>query len=264
VILEHEDLALTPMVFVIWRDRYERFAARFARLDFQNLSTAMAASGGWGELGGRPEWGLFKFSHTDPEKSNSGLLMLVMLAYELSGKDRGLTLADLTTTEFQGRLGRFVAGATRPGGVLTHSTGTMMKEMTLRGPSQYDCVMTYENAAIGALADARTRWGPLQVVYPSPTIWNENPYYVLDVPWSGPEQRSAARAFLAFLLSEPMQVKAMSFGFRPGNPKVAMNGPESPFVTNAESGVQLEVPNAAEPPKADVVDTLMTSYRRAQ
>ena len=40
-------------------------------------------------IAGKPEWGLFKFGHTHPDQSNSGLLTLVLMAYEFAGKRRG-------------------------------------------------------------------------------------------------------------------------------------------------------------------------------
>ena len=80
-----------------------------------------------------------------------------------------------------------------------------MRDMVLRGPSQYDCVITYENLAIDYLDEARNRWGELHVDYPEPNIWNEHPYYILDVPWSDSRQRVAAAEFLKFLMSEPIQ-----------------------------------------------------------
>ena len=71
-----------------------------------------------------------------------------------------------------------------------------MREMVLRGPSQYDCLLIYENLAIDYLEAARDRWGELHVDYPEPNMWNEHPYYILDVPWSDPAQRAAAAEYL--------------------------------------------------------------------
>jgi hypothetical protein len=50
-----------------------------------------------------------------------------------------------------------------------------MREMVLRGPSQYDCVLIYENLAIDYLDEARNRWSELHVDYPEPNTWNELP-----------------------------------------------------------------------------------------
>jgi hypothetical protein len=261
-IVQAENLALTPMVFVLWKSRYERFIAKYGSVSFQTIARAMREPGGWSSIGNEPGWGLFKFAHTHPNKSNSGLLTLVLMAYEFSHKERGLTTADVTHPQFQEWLKEFEQGVARPGGSLTHSTGTLMREMVLRGPSQYDCLMVYENLAIDYLDDARQRWGELQVVYPVENLWNEHPYYILDAPWSGPAQREAAQRFLDFLLSEPIQRRALAHGFRPGNPAVPVRFPESPLVRYGAQGLTIDLPRVCEPPRAEIVYDLMASFRR--
>ena len=90
-----------------------------------------------------------------PGTSNSGLLTLVLMAYEFFHKERNLSHADVAQPAFQKWLREFERAVARPDGTLTSSTGTLMKEMVLRGPSQYDCVIIYENLAIEYL-DAAT------------------------------------------------------------------------------------------------------------
>ena len=74
----------------MWKPRHDAFLRKYAKLDFRTLAKAMQEPGGWGEIAGRPDWGHFKFGHTDPDRSNSGLQMLVLMGYELSGKRGGL------------------------------------------------------------------------------------------------------------------------------------------------------------------------------
>ena len=80
------------------------------------------------------------------------------------------------------------------------------------------------------------------MVYPGENLWNEHPYYILNAPWSTTEQREAARRFLDFLLSEPIQRQALVHGFRPGNPAVAVRFPESPLVRYAPQGLAIDLP----------------------
>jgi hypothetical protein len=227
---------------------------------FRSLAEAARETSGWGAIGGQPDWGLFKFAHTHPNKSNSGVLTLVLMAYEFSGKERGLSSSDVTAPEFQTWFRGLELALARHGGGLTHSTGTLMREMVLRGPSQYDCLVLYENLAVDNLEKARNRWGDLHVSYPEPNLWNEHPYYILDVPWSGPAERIAAERFLEFLLSERIQRQALEHGFRPGNPSVPVRAADSPLVRAESSGVRLDVPRMAEPPSAEVVDSLLAVY----
>ena len=263
-----ENLVLTPMVFVMWKHRYDPFIKKYGAVTFQTLGEAMREPGGWGAIANKPEWGHFKFSHTDPNKSNSGMLSLVMMAYAFTGKDSELALSDITQARFQRDLLAFERGLTRHGGTLVHSTGTLMDDMVLRGPSQYDCLLLYENLAIDNLRKAQARQGnelgELRVIYPDPNMWNEHPYYILNVPWSSPEHKAAATEFLDFLLSKRIQSTALNYGFRPSNADIPLDAPESPFDRNARFGVQIGVPRVCEPPKAEVVNDLLSTARQAE
>jgi serine/threonine-protein kinase len=262
-----KNLALTPMVFVMWRQRYDEFVKHYGKVDFRTLARAMQEPEGWGAIAGKPEWGLFKLGHTDPNKSNSGLQALVLMAYEFVGKQRGLTVGEIAEDRFQGWLRGFERGVTRHGSSLSNSTGTLMEEMVLRGPPQYDCLVVYENLAIDYMQAATERWGArgeFHVVYPDPNIWNEHPYYILDVPWNDDRRRKAAADFLKFLMSEPIQRRALEHGFRPGNPAVSVNAPDSPLVRHQRHGLMIDLPVMCEPPSAEVTTTLLGSFRRLE
>ncbi len=239
------------MVFVMWQDRRDAYIKKYGKVSFKTIGQAMQETGGWETIAGQPGWGRFKFGHTEPSRSNSGLLTLVLMAYEFAGKERGLTLEDVAQQRFLEWLRSFEQAVARPGGSLTHSTGTLMREMVLRGPSQYDCLLVYENLAIDYLAVRPRHWGELHVDYPEPNIWNEHPYYILDVPWSTQAQRAAAADFLAFLMSEPIQRRALEHGFRPGNPDISVRSADSPLLCHAEHGLQIHLPRMCEPPRAD-------------
>ena len=216
-ILKGENLALTPMVFVMWETAMKHSSKKYSRPQFQTVAAGHARAGRLGNDRPQPDWGRFKFGHTHPKRSNSGLLTLVLMAYEFAKKERNLSHDDVADAGFQKWLRAFRAGRRPARRHRSHSTGTLMREMVLRGPSQYDCVIVYENLAIDYLDEARDRWGELRVDYPEPNMWNEHPYYILDVPWSDSRQRAAAAEFLKFLMSEPIQRNALEHGFRPGN-----------------------------------------------
>jgi hypothetical protein len=169
--------------------------------------------------------------------------------------------------DFQSWLHNFERGVTRYGTRLNHSTGDLMEEMVIRGPSQYDCLLLYENLAIDYMEPAIARWGTeggLAVSYPEPNIWNEHPYYILDVPWSDAGQRKAAAEFLIFLMSEPIQRRALEHGFRPGNPAVPVNTPDSPLIRHEGAGIRLALPSTCGPQSAEVVRSLLDSFRRIE
>ena len=266
-VLAAENLALTPMVFVMWKPRYEAFVKEYQSVNFRTLGRAMQEPEGWGKIAHRPEWGHFRFGHTDPNKSNSGLQTLVLMAYEFAGKQRGLTVKDVAEPRFLDWLRPFESGVTRTGSTLTNSTGTLMEEMVRRGQSQYDGLVVYENLVIEYMQAAIQRWGTeaeFYIAYPDPNVWNEHPYYILDVPWSDDQQKRAAADFLKFLMSEPVQRRALEHGFRPGNSSVPVNTAESPLVKYQKYGFKLNLPVMCEPPSAEVTTNLLASSRRLE
>ena len=259
-ILKEDQLVLTPMVFVMWDERYQAFQQKYKTVNFDTISQALQEKGGWSTIANKPEWGLFKFGHTQPNESSSGLMTLVIAAYAHAGKTKNLTLSDVVDTHFQTWLGNLERGADTS----SNSTGNLMREMVLKGPSAYDALFVYESVVIDYLKNAEGRWGTLKVVYPDYNAWNDSPYYVIDATWSSSDQRKAAQAFLDFLLTDPIQRGALDHGFRPANPNVPIKFPGSPFVDDTKYGVQVDIARACEPPKAEVVSNLLASWQRAQ
>lgn len=262
-ILKEEPLALTPMVFVTWDDRYQPFVKKYGELTFRTIAQAMAEDGGWNAIAGQPDWGFFKFSHTHPNKSNSGLTTLLLMAHDYAGKSQGLGGAELTSADFQRFLRSIEGGLATQMAQLVDSTGNLMVDMVRFGPSRYDCICVYEATAIDQLRQAEGRWGKLRVVYPKYNFWCDNPYYVLNVPWSSPAQRDAAQRFLAYLLSEPVQARAIDHGFRPANTNVPTNGPDGPWVKYAGYGVRPDLPGQiCAPPRAEVINGLLNRWQQ--
>ncbi len=257
-ILRQESLALTPMVFVMWAERHEAFLARYKELSFQTVAEALQEPSGWQGIAAKPEWGLFKFGHTHPNESNSGLATLCLMAHSYHAKTKTLAMKDILDPKFQSWLTSVQRGVSG----LSNSTGNMMKEMVLKGPSTYDALFLYESAVIDYLKNAEGRWGELRVAYPHYNIWNDNPAYILDVPWSSPAQRSAASAFVDYLLSEPVQKTSLIHGFRPSNPAVAINGPDSPFTLGQRYGIRMEPGQICENPKAEIIHNLLATWQR--
>jgi ABC-type glycerol-3-phosphate transport system substrate-binding protein len=259
-ILKEEPLALSPMVFVFWDERYQAFLRKYKTVSFATLAQALQEKGGWESIAQKPEWGLFKLGHTHPNESNSGLMTIVLAAYSYQKKTKDLELKDVVDVGFQNWLQSFERGVSG----LSNSTGNMMREMVLKGPSSYDALIVYESVAIDYLKNAEGRWGQLHVVYPEYNAWNDNPYYIVDAPWSSKDQRKAADTFLQFLLSEPIQKESLTHGFRPANPNVPVKFPDSPFVKYANYGIKVDLGKICDPPHGEVVNNLLQSWQRSQ
>ena len=258
-VVKEDSLALTPMVFVMWDERYQAFKAKYGELNFDTIAKALAEPGGWQTIANKPEWGLFKFGHTTPNESNSGLMTLVLMAYAKAGKTKNLTPADVVDPKFQQQLSNIEKAVS-----LSSSTGTMMREMVLKGPSAYDAVFVYESLAIDYMRSAAGRWGEIHVIYPKQNMWSDNPYYIIDAPWSSSDQRKASELFLEFMMSDAVQKQALTHGFRPGNTNVPVIFPQSPFVTYQQFGLRNDIGNVCEYPKAEVINNLLAAWQRSR
>ena len=191
-------------------------------------------------------------------ESNSGIEALLLAGHSYFKKSTDLTVADVTDAGFQTWLGRLEAATSSD----SNSTGNLMKEMVLKGPSSYDALLVYESVAIDYLKNAEGRWGALHVVYPEYNSWNDSPYYVLNAAWSTDEQKKAAGQFLDFLMSEPVQRQSMVHGFRPADPNVPIRTAESPWTQFAANGIKIDLGKICGPPKAEVVTNLLASWQR--
>jgi len=256
-ILREEDLSFSPMVFVMFEDRFAAFEKKYGKLSFATLAQAYQEKNGWAGIAAKPEWGRFTFALTNPAECNSGLAVLAMMSAGFQKEDNEVTEAEIRRPEFQTYARQFVRGFNVPG-----SASQCMKNMVLKGPSAFDGVCTYECVAIDNLMNLSGRWGKLKVVYPEYNFWNDNPMYVLDVPWSSEAQRAASGKLLDFLMSEPMQAELLKYGFRPGNPKIPLLTPDSPFVKFEKDGIKIEVAQVVVPPMAPVVRAMVDSASR--
>ncbi len=89
---------------------------------------------------------------------------------------------------------------------------------------------------------------PLVAIYPKEgTLFSDSPYYVLDAPWVTQQQKDAAKVFEDFVKAPDNQKQVLSYGFRPGNPAVAIGDPIVPAngVDPNQPQTLLEVPQPA-------------------
>lgn len=254
-----EPLLITPLVFAAWEDRGELLAkAGNGHIGWTTIHDALVNNQGWPSVGGAADWGFVKFGHTDPTQSNSGLQALTLMAMDFHGRPN-LAVADVLDAKFQTWMEEIERGVPK----FEASTGTFMTDMIRFGPSKYDISVVYESLAISQIENAQGRWGNLRVYYPARTLWSDHPLAIL-ANGATPEQIAAAKVWTEFLRSEPMQQRALSYGFRPGNPAVAMRSddPNNPFTKFAPYGVQVDIPPVAPPPDGPVVRNLMTLWSR--
>lgn len=257
-----EPLVITPLVVIAWEERAKALAKAGSGdpTDWAVIHQIASNPRGWLAVGAPADWGFVKLGHTAPNTSNSGLQTLILMAYGFHGKAAGLTQADILDEKFQ----RWLKEIETAVGKFGNSSGTYMKDMVLFGPSKYDLIWNYESTAISDMAAAQGRWGNLAVYYPKPTLWSNHPFVVLKAAGATPEQREAAKALRDFLLSVPIQQRALELGFRPANPdvKVLSADPNNPWNRLKPFGVRVDIPPTAEPPSGEVTRLLLETWRR--
>lgn len=259
--LAPQPLLITPLVFVVWEDRADVLQkSGGGKITWKSIEKAVSSNQGWPAIGGKEEWGFVKLGHTDPTRSNSGMQSLVLMSLEYYGKTAGLAVGDVLKPEYQ----EFVKSIEKGVPKFESSTGTFMTDMVRFGPSKYDIAVVYENLAISQIENAQGRWGNLKVYYPATTLWSDHPVALLHGDWVTADQKKAAKKWIEYLRSRPVQERALAYGFRPADPSVPVKTADAanPWTRLAPFGVQVDIPPVAQPPDGPVIRNLLTMWTR--
>jgi hypothetical protein len=93
--MECRSVVSTPLVLVSWRERADvLWGDQPGSNLWLDLQSALVDPTGWASYD-RPEWGYIKFGHTDPTRSNSGMMTVLLMAYGYFGKTGELSLAEV-------------------------------------------------------------------------------------------------------------------------------------------------------------------------
>jgi hypothetical protein len=250
----------SPLVLVAWRDRATVLWGTDPNSHlWMRLHDALTHPQGW-EAYDHPEWGYIKFSHTNPLKSNSGFMTILLMTYNYFGKRDGLTSADiLSDADYQRWFIEFESTISNFG----DSTGTYMEEIVAYGPSLYDMVAVYEATAIEHAENAVGRYGELQIYYPPATLVSDHPFCIMDAEWVTPEEAQAAQMFIDFLTErEAQELALLEHGFRPVDRSIPLEQPGSPFQVYAGNGLRVDLPPEVELPPGGVLNTLLDFWAR--
>lgn len=137
------DLVLSPVVIAMWRAMAEELGWPSRPIGWADIAELAISEEGWAAYG-YPEWGEFKFGHTHPEYSNSGIISAIAEVYAGADKQRGLTLGDLQ----EPLLNEFVADVESSIIHYGRSTGFFADRMFAGGPSYLSAAVMHENLVI--------------------------------------------------------------------------------------------------------------------
>jgi Ca-activated chloride channel family protein len=254
-------LASTFLVWVMWDDRAQVFLKKYPQVDWDTIYSLVTDQRGWAGVGGDANWGYPKFTIADPNSATSGLMSLVQASYFYHKKVRDLTSADVLDAGYQKWLKDILNTVVDFG---TGTSANIVNEIILFGPSRTDAALVEESSYIQSIQHAQNRWGKLDIFYPSVVLWLDYPYAIYVSEQSTAVDKDAALAFQKYLVAEPQQKAALKLGFRPGNPDIAVTGPDSPFTQFQDSGIRAQLPRgtAARVPDRSVWITLQQFFNR--
>jgi Ca-activated chloride channel family protein len=253
------DLVLSPVVIAMWRPMAQALGWPDKALGWSDIARLAASEEGWSAYG-HPEWGPFKFGHTHPAYSNSGLVSIIAEAYAGINKQRGLTESDLQSPALKEFMSDVESSVIHYG----TSTGFFGDRMFERGPSYLSAAVLYENLIVAQETkrlNGQSSQIPVVAIYPKEgTFWSNHPYAILNAPWVTAQQKEAAEAFEKFLLDKPQQLKSLEYGFRPADPSIPLSAP-----LDAQHGVDTSQPKTIlEIPSAPVIEGIQSLWQQTK
>jgi len=255
-------IVTTPLVLVAWKERADvLWGSQPGKSLWKDLHNALTDRQGWAAYN-HPDWGYVKFGHTDPLKSNSGFMTILLMTYGYHNTTSALSASDiLSDNDYQ----KWFLETESSIGQFEHSTGPLMEKMVAYGPSTFDIVAVYEATAIEQADNAVGRYGELRVYYPPALLWSDHPFCIVNADWVTPQQTAAAKLFMDYLTSKPAQELALlKYGFRPVDKSIPLEQTGSPFDRYAANGFRSDLSNLpdVEIPAGNVLNTLRDFWSR--
>ena len=252
-----EPFMLTPLVIAMPEPMASALGYPETPIGFADIVRLAQDPAGWAAYG-HPEWGPFRLGKTNPNFSTSGLSALIAQSYAATGTTRALSLEELARPEvvsfgeavesgvvhYGDITGTFLNNwfrADQRGTALTYVSAVAVEEKSL-----IDYNLGNPDGVLDPGEEPRPPRIPLVAVYPKEgTLFSDNPYIVLDAPWVDEAEAAGAEAFRDFVQRPENQEKVLTFGFRPGNPEVAIGEPivTSNGVDPDQPAATLEVPD---------------------
>ena len=230
-------LQLTPLVIAMPKPMADALGYPETPIGFGDILALARDPAGWGAKG-HPEWGPFRLGKTNPNFSTSALSATVAQYYAATGKTTDLSNEDLARPEVDA-FARGVESSVVHYGDITLTFLNNLYRNDARGTAltyasavavEEKSVIDYNKGNPDGILDPgevpRPPKVPLVAIYPKEgTLFSDNPYIVLDAPWVTPQAKDAARLFETFILRPENQQRVLEFGFRPGNPELALGDP---------------------------------------
>jgi ABC-type glycerol-3-phosphate transport system substrate-binding protein len=266
--IECKRLVLSPNVIMVWESRAQVFDTYYkdkGGFTFDNLVNALTdpnLQGLWEKIGGDPKWGYIKIGHSSPQRSNGGMMALIMFANNFYKKTGAVSAAEVNEAGFREWLKAIQDAATKP---FIASSGTFADDVIAKGPSAYDVVIVYEALGIESFSKAvgRHQQG-VRFIYPTYNLYSDHPICLIDHPSFTAREKETARGFVSFLLTPDIQRLALDTGWRPADLSIPVFGGGGKFdATDLKAaGVGSDVGQEVQIPDGIAINNLLTLWNR--
>ncbi|WP_426572183.1 substrate-binding domain-containing protein [Aquihabitans sp. McL0605] len=228
---------LTPLVIGMPKPMADALGYPKTPIGWADIAKLATSKEGWAAYG-HPEWGVFKLGKTNPNFSTSGLNALIGQNYAATGKTRDLSLEDLNDPKTKAFGAQVESAVVHYGDITmtflnnwfrTDRNGTSLLYASAVAVEEKSLIDYNKGNPDGVLEPgevARKPKVPLVAIYPKEgTLYSDSPLYVLDADWVSPREKAGAEAFIKMIQRPASQEKVLKYGFRPGNPDVAIGAP---------------------------------------
>ena len=241
----------SPLVLAMWEPLARALGWPGRKIGFADILKLAQNPRGWAAYG-HPEYGSFKFVHTNPSVSTAGLEVVAGAYYAATGKKEGLTAADIERPAVKRDITDLEQSIVHYG----NNTLYIEDQLRLHGPT-YASAVAMEETTLVDFNLHRGHQPKLVAIYPSEgTFVSDSPYLILKAPWVDSAEREGALAFQRFIASHVTPEFAARYGFRPADPTQA---PVPPL--DAAHGVDVKQPaQVLAMPQPDVVARIQRAW----
>lgn len=259
-------VASTPLVLAMPRPMAEALGWPSAKIGWGDVLTLANDPRGWAAKG-HPEWGRFKLGKTNPNLSTSGLAATVGAFVAATGRSSDLTDRDLTDPKVRTFVKDVEGSVVHYGDTtLTFLSNLQRADDAGAGLGYVSAVAVEEKSVLdynvgNPTGDPKTlgQHGaprvPLVAVYPKEgTLYSDNPWVVLNAPWSTPEKKAGAMDFFDYLRAEPAQTRFTDAFFR------TYDGKAGEPITSSKDLLADGVTIVLDPPAPDVLEGVRDTW----
>ena len=260
-------LVNSPVVIAMWKSEAQALGWPNTPIGWAEI--AKLSTQGWSAFG-HPElqqrFGNFKFGHTRPDLSNSGLDGVIGEYYAGANEQRTLTLDDVNNSSTKEFVSNVESSIIYYGdNSSNNSTGFFATRMFCSGPTYLSAAVMYESLVVaaneGKIVNANNKPcqlpEPVVAIYPKEgPFFSDHPFVIPQASWITPSIKAAALVFRNFLLAPAQQQKALQYGFRPGILGISIDN-----VINSTNGADAQQPQATlVVPASDVIEQVLSSW----